>query len=258
MTDQLVHLERSDDGVAVLTLANGKMNALSVTLLEQLTAAVRSLQADLPGAVVLTGGARLFAAGAEISEFGGVDEARRIGAAFVAATDALEALERVTIASVSGYALGGGCELAMACDLRIASDRAKFGQPEILLGIVPGGGATQRLPRLVGVGRAKELIYTGRQVDAAEALVIGLVNEVVPADELDDRVRAVAAQLAAGPLLAHAAAKRAIDRGLQGTLAAGVQIEQDEFAQVFATDDAAAGVQSFLEHGPGKATFTGT
>jgi enoyl-CoA hydratase len=154
--------------------------------------------------------------------------------------------------------LGGGCELTLACDLRIASDKARFGQPEILLGIIPGGGGTQRLPRLVGTGRAKELIYSGRQVDAAEALAIGLVNEVVAPDELDAHVRSVAARYAAGPLLAHAAAKRAIDRGLDGTLAAGVRIEHDEFAQVFTTQDAAAGVQSFLEHGPGKATFTGT
>jgi enoyl-CoA hydratase len=258
MSDPLVHLERRDDGVAVLTLANGKMNALSVALLEQLTSAARSLVDDPPGAVVLTGGSRLFAAGADVSEFGGVDQARIIGAAFVAATGALAAIERVTIASISGYALGGGCELALACDLRIASDRARLGQPEILLGIIPGGGGTQRLARLVGPARAKDLILTGRQVDAGEALALGLVDEVVSASDLDAHVDARAAAFAAGPLLAHAAAKRAIDRGLQVDLAAGVAIEQDEFARIFATADAAAGVQSFLADGPGKATFSGT
>jgi enoyl-CoA hydratase/carnithine racemase len=176
----------------------------------------------------------------------------------VAATEALEAIERVTIASISGYALGGGCELAMACDLRIAADRAKLGQPEILLGIIPGGGGTQRLARLVGPARAKELIFSGRQVDAVEALAIGLVNEVVPAADLDAYVAEKAAAYAAGPLLAHAAAKRAIDRGFDVGLAAGVAIEQDEFAAIFATKDAAVGVQSFLADGPGRATFTGT
>ncbi len=253
----LVHLHRHDDGVAVLTLDNGKMNALSVALLEQLTDAATQLREDPPGAVVLTGGDRLFAAGAEISEFGGPDEARRIGAAFVAATCALEAIERVTIASISGYALGGGCELALACDLRVASEKARLGQPEILLGIIPGGGGTQRLARLVGPARAKDLIFSGHHVDAATALAIGLVDEVVAPDALDAHVRAKAAAFAGGPLLAHAAAKRAIDGGLDMDLAAGLQLEQDEFTSVFATQDATTGVQSFLEHGPGKATFEG-
>ncbi len=261
MSEPLVHLERHDDGVAVLTLANGKMNALSTAVLGELTAAARSLADDPPGAVVLTGGPRIFAAGAEISEFGGPDEARTIGAAFTEAAAALEAIERITIASISGYALGGGCELALACDLRIASSRAKLGQPEVLLGIIPGGGGTQRLTRLIGASRAKDLICSGRQVGAEEALAMGLVNEVVDAETLDEHVRERAAAFAAGAVLAQAAAKRAIDGGmdggLDGELAAGLALEQDEFAAIFATQDAATGVRSFLEQGPGKAVFEG-
>jgi enoyl-CoA hydratase/carnithine racemase len=163
----------------------------------------------------------------------------------------------VTIAAVSGVALGGGCELALACDLRIASTRAKFGQPEILLGIIPGGGGTQRLPRLIGPARAKDMILTGRTVDADEALRIGLVDEVVEPDALFDRAIERAAALAKGPLVAHGLAKRAIDRGLDITLGGGLDLEQQLFVEVFRTDDAQAGVSSFLEHGPGQAKFRG-
>jgi enoyl-CoA hydratase/carnithine racemase len=158
---------------------------------------------------------------------------------------------------VAGFALGGGCELALACDFRIASDRAKLGQPEILLGIIPGGGGTQRLARLVGPARAKDLILTGRQVKADEALAMGLVDEVVPADELSAHVRAKAAELAAGPVVAQALAKRAIDEGLDRSLGEGLALEQELFLASFATDDAATGINSFLEDGPGHATFTG-
>jgi enoyl-CoA hydratase len=253
----LVHLERRADGVAVLRLDNPKVNALSAALLRQLEAAARSLTDDPPGAVVVTGGDRLFAAGADITEFGGPEDAREVGGAFLRAFDAVADIPRCVIAAISGFALGGGCELALACDLRIASDKAKFGQPEILLGIIPGGGGTQRLARLVGPARAKEMILTGRQVRADEALRIGLVDEVVAPDELHDRAFALAAELAAGPVVAQGLAKRAIDRGLQGSLRAGLDLEQELFAEVFATDDARIGVAAFLEHGPGNATFTG-
>jgi len=253
----LVHVERRADGVAVVRLDNPKVNALSTALLAQLEAAAGMLADDPPGAVVVTGGDRLFAAGADIGEFGGPDEARAVGGAFVRALDAVAAIPRCVVAAVSGVALGGGCELALACDLRIASDKARFGQPEILLGIIPGGGGTQRLARLLGPSRAKELILTGRQVRADEALRIGLVDEVVPHDGLHDRAYALAAELASGAVIAQGLAKRAIDTGLQGTLAAGIALEQELFAEVFATDDARIGVASFLEHGPGKATFTG-
>jgi len=257
MPDLLVHLERRDDGVAVVRLDNGKVNALSSALLLQLEDAARSLIDDPPGAVVVTGGDRLFAAGADISEFGGPDEAERIGDLFLRALCDVADIPRVRIAAVSGVALGGGCELALACDLRIASSRAKFGQPEILLGIIPGGGGTQRLPRLIGPARAKDMILTGRTVDADEALRIGLVDEVVEPDALFERAVERAAALAKGPVLAHGLAKRAIDRGLDITLGGGLDLEQQLFVEVFRTDDAQAGVASFLEQGPGKAKFRG-
>jgi enoyl-CoA hydratase/carnithine racemase len=258
---ELVLVERRDDGVAVVTLNNPKVNALSRALLTDLEQVALGLQADPPGAVVVTGGDRLFAAGAEISEFWGGDaviphaEVLALGGGFYRALNAVAAIPRITIAAISGFALGGGCELALACDLRIASEKAKLGQPEVLLGIIPGGGGTQRLARLVGPARAKDLILGGRQVNAAEALAMGLVDEVVAPEALHDRALALAAQYAAGAVEAQAIAKRAIDEGLEGTLAEGLALEQQLFADSFGTDDAAIGVQSFLEQGPGKAEF---
>ncbi len=257
MTEPLVAVERGDDGVAVVRLQNGKVNSLSSELLRQLRAAAEDLTADPPGAVVVTGSERIFAAGADISEFGGPEKGREIGTLFLEALNAVAAIPRMVIAAVSGPALGGGCELALACDLRIAGDNARFGQPEILLGIIPGGGGTQRLARLVGPARAKDLVLSGRAVRADEALRIGLVDEVVPAAELLDHVRARAAELAKGAVAAQALAKRAIDEGLDLSLAEGLALEQDLFEEVFTTDDAVIGVASFLENGPGKATFTG-
>jgi enoyl-CoA hydratase/carnithine racemase len=257
MTDVLVELERGADGVAVITLCNGKVNSLSRAVLSQLLVIAEQLSTDPPGAVIVTGSERIFAAGADISEFAGPDEARGIGALFVAALNAVAAIPRMVIAAVSGPALGGGCELALACDLRLASDGARFGQPEILLGIIPGGGGTQRLARLVGPARAKDMILTGRQVAAEEALAMGLVDEVIARDQLMTRARELAASLARGPLVAQALAKAAIDDGLQVTLAEGLALEQAAFVDVFRTEDARIGVASFLEHGPGKAEFTG-
>jgi enoyl-CoA hydratase len=253
----LVSVERRSDGVAVVTLDNPKVNALSSELLRQLHGAARLLTDDPPGAVVVTGSDRVFAAGADITEFGGPAEAKVIGEQFLRALNAVAEIPRATIAAVSGVALGGGCELALACDFRIASERAKFGQPEILLGIIPGGGATQRLPRLIGAARAKDLIFTGRQVGAAEALSLGLVDEVVAEGEALERAIAKAAELARGPVVAHGLAKRAIDRGLDITLGGGLDLEQELFVKVFETDDARTGVSSFLRDGPGKAEFSG-
>jgi enoyl-CoA hydratase/carnithine racemase len=254
---ELVQLTREPDGVAIVRLANPKVNALSQALLEQLGDVARGLVADPPGSVIVTGGERIFAAGADISEFAGPAEARVIGRVIIETLDAIAAIPRMVLASVSGFALGGGCELALACDVRIASEKAVFGLPEILLGIIPGGGGTQRLARLVGPARAKAMVLSGRQVGAAEALSIGLVDEVVAPDELEARVRNLAAEYAKGALAAHALAKRVIDAGLDTTLAVGLELEHEAFVEVFGTDDAAIGVASFLEHGPGKATFTG-
>jgi enoyl-CoA hydratase len=254
---ELVHLERRDDGVAVITLNNGKVNALSQATLAALRDIAVELTENPPGAVVVTGGPKIFAAGADISEFGGPDEARAIGFGFHDALDTLAAIPRFVIAAVSGYALGGGCELALACDYRIAGERAVFGQPEILLGIIPGGGGTQRLARAVGASRAKEMMITGRQVRADEALRIGLADEVVPGDELHDRALALAAEVARGAVVAQSLVKLAVDTGLDADLADGLMLERELFEESFRTDDSQIGVRSFLEHGPGKATFTG-
>src|SRR3954447_1440067 len=250
-----VHLERRPDGVAVVTLDRPKMNAMSRDLLTELRDVAQALIDDPPGAVVVHGGDRIFAAGAEISEFGGPDEARDIGGLFRDALGAVAAIPHFVIAAITGYALGGGCELALACDWRIAADDARLGQPEILLGIIPGGGGTQRLPRLVGAARAKEIMITGRQVKADEALSIGLVDEVVPADEGHARALAKAAEIGSGAVVAHGYIKAAVDEGVETTLAWGIDREQLYFTHVFETEDAAIGVKSFLEDGPGKAKF---
>jgi enoyl-CoA hydratase/carnithine racemase len=252
-----VVVDRRADGVALVTLDRPKMNALSVAFLGRLQAAVAELVADPPGAVVLWGGARIFAAGADVGEFSQPGAAQRIADAFHGATRDLAALSRVTIAAIAGYALGGGLELALACDLRVVSEDARLGQPEVLLGIIPGGGATQRLPRLIGVSRAKDLIYTGRQVRADEALRIGLADRVAPRDQLLDEALALAAEFARGPLVALAAAKRVIDDGLEEPLPSALELERAAFVSVAGTEDARGGVTSFLEHGPGRARFVG-
>lgn len=257
MADELLTLERHDNGVAVLTLTNGKVNALSGALVAEIDRVGQELTDNPPAALIVTGGDRIFAAGAEISEFGGPEEARVIGPQIHAAFDRLAALPCLVIAAVSGYALGGGCELALACDYRIASERAVFGQPEILLGIIPGGGGTQRLARVVGPSKAKEICLTGRQVKADEAHRIGLADEVVAPEALMDRALELGATLAAGALTGQGICKAAIDAGLSRSLAEGLQIEIDAFVEVFGTEDSQIGVKSFLENGPGKAEFTG-
>jgi enoyl-CoA hydratase len=169
----------------------------------------------------------------------------------------IAAIGKPTVSAITGFALGGGCEVALSTDLRFCADDAKLGQPEILLGIIPGAGGTQRLARLVGPARAKELIYTGRFVDAAEALAIGLVDEVHPAAEVYERALEWARQFVGGPALALRAAKNAVDRGLEVDLQTGLDIERAEFAALFATEDRADGMASFVENGPGKAIFQG-
>ena len=253
----LVLVESPLPGVFVLTLNAPKVNALSTAMLSRIHYLATDLTILNARAVVITGGDRLFAAGADISEFGGPSEAKTIGAAFHAALNAVAAIPSFTIAAVSGYALGGGCELSMACDYRIASTKAVFGQPEILLGIIPGGGGTQRLPRLVGASRAKEIMATGRQVKAEEALAIGLANEVVEPDALMTRALELAATIASGATVATRLIKQAVDQGMETDLASGLALELQLFEEVFHSTDSQIGVASFLEHGPGKATFTG-
>ena len=255
--EELVLVDSPLPGVFVLTLNAPKVNALSTAMLSRIHYLATDLTLLNAGAVVITGGDRLFAAGADISEFGGPSEAKTIGAAFHAALNAVAALPCFTIAAVSGFALGGGCELSMACDYRIASTKAVFGQPEILLGIIPGGGGTQRLPRLVGASRAKEIMATGRQVKAEEALAIGLANEVVEPDALMTRALELASTIASGAIVATRLIKQAVDQGIETDLASGLALELQLFEEVFHSTDSQIGVASFLEHGPGKATFVG-
>lgn len=256
-TDSDIVLERRDGGVAVVTLNRPKANALSTGLLAELAATVTGLSSDRPGALILWGGRRIFAAGADIKEFSDSSVGARVSDAFKDVTDALDDLACTTIAAICGYALGGGLELAMGCDMRVAGASAKVGQPEILLGIIPGGGGTQRLARLVGPSRAKDLILTGRQLGAAEALSWGLVDRVVDDDAVLDEALSIASAVASGPPLAIAAAKRAIDNGLDVSLSEGLGIERDEFVGLFETEDAKRGIESFAANGPGKATFVG-
>jgi enoyl-CoA hydratase/carnithine racemase len=253
-----VAIEMRDDGVALLRINRPPMNALSLALLDELAEAGVALATDeAVKAVVVVGGERAFAAGFEIAEFDDEERARLVGERLRIAFDALGNIPRPVIAAVNGFALGGGLELAMACDLRIAADNARVGQPEILLGLIPGAGGTQRLPRLVGPARAKEMIWSGRQVRADEAERIGLVDRVVPVADLLDAAVDWASEFARGAVVAMGLAKRVVDRGLDGALVEGLDLEADAFVEVFTTEDAATGVRSFLENGPGKAEFAG-
>lgn len=258
MSGNFVKAETTEDNVAVLRIDRPKANALSPELLEELFQAADELRRNPPAAVVVWGGERIFAAGADISRFGGPIEALAIGGIFHRTLDTIAAIPRPTIAAIAGFALGGGCELALACDFRVATPEAKLGQPEILLGIIPGGGGTQRLARLIGSSRAKEMIFSGRQVGAEESLSIGLIDRITVSKEtLFDEAYGWAKTFANGPSVAIGLAKRAIDIGLGDTLQHGLNLELRLFAESFSTADAAIGVKSFLENGPGKAIFTG-
>ena len=245
-----VLVERRDDAVAVVTIDRQEaLNALNVETLTELRDRLRELaEDDSARVVVLTGaGERAFVAGADIKYMGGLDasEAKEWGALGHEAARLLEEMPKPTIAAINGFALGGGCELALACDIRYASSRAKLGQPEINLGIVPGWGGTQRLARLCGIGVAKELIFTGRTVDAEEALRIGLVNAVH--DPVLEKAREVAELLASKSPIALAAAKRTLNHALQGDHVENLQREADAFGGLFASEDAREGLTAFAE-----------
>jgi enoyl-CoA hydratase/carnithine racemase len=247
-----------EDAVGTIRLARPPMNALDSVMQDQLkqVADEAAHRADVR-AVVIWGGEKVFAAGADIKEMQRMSYTDMVerGGALQDSFTAVARIPKPVVAAVTGYALGGGCELALCADIRIAADNAKFGQPEILLGLIPGAGGTQRLARLVGPSRAKELIFTGRQVRADEALRIGLADQVVPADEVYPTALAWAARLATGPAYALRAAKEAVDRGLEADLDTGLAIERQLFAGMFATEDRAIGMRSFIEEGPGKAKF---
>jgi enoyl-CoA hydratase len=238
------------DGVALLTLDRpDALNAVSFALLAELVAALRSLDAD-PGCrcVVVTGsGARAFAAGADIRELAQqTPESLRAGAGFER-WDELREIGLPIIAAVRGYALGGGCELAMVCDLIVAAEDAQFGQPEIKLGVIPGAGGTQRLTRAIGKVRAMELILTGRSISARDAEAAGLVNVVVPAEETVDRALELAGRIATMPQLAVRAAKVMVNRAAETSLSDGLAEERQAFFDLFATADQAEGMAAFSE-----------
>ncbi|MEY9966276.1 enoyl-CoA hydratase/carnithine racemase [Streptacidiphilus sp. MAP12-16] len=247
-----------EDAVGTIRLSRPPMNALDVAMQDQLkqVAEEAAARADVR-AVVIWGGERVFAAGADIKEMQRMSYTDMVerGGALQDSFTAVARIPKPVVAAVTGYALGGGCELALCADIRIAADNAKFGQPEILLGLIPGAGGTQRLSRLVGPAKAKELIFSGRQVRADEALRIGLADQVVPAEEVYATAHAWASKLAAGPAYALRAAKEAVDRGLETDLDTGLSIERHLFAGLFATEDREIGMRSFVEEGPGKAKF---
>jgi enoyl-CoA hydratase/carnithine racemase len=246
--------------VGTIRLDRPPVNALDAAMQEEIRAAALEASArDDVHAVVVYGGERAFAAGADIKEMAAMsytDMVARSGALQSSLT-AVAMIPKPVIAAVTGYALGGGCELALCADFRVVADNARMGQPEIQLGIIPGAGGTQRLSRLIGSAKAKDLIFSGRAVRAEEALAIGLADKVVPAEEVYDAAVAWASTYVDGPAVALRAAKDAIDRGLQVDLDTGLAIERSLFAGLFATDDRRIGMDSFIAEGPGHARFTG-
>ena len=259
MSNEFVRLEVAD-GVGTIRLDRPKMNAISFQVQDELlAAAAEATERTDVRAVVVWGGERVFAAGNDVNEMAEksyVDMVDR-GERLQGAVTAIARIPKPVVAAVNGYALGGGCELALAADVRFAAENAVLGQPEVLLGIIPGAGGTQRLARLVGPATAKELMFTGRFVKAEEALAIGLVDKVFPAEQVYGAAVAWASKFADAASYALRAIKECVDRGLESDLETGLAIERQQFASVFATADRATGMQSFIENGPGKATFEG-
>ena len=256
---EFVNLE-ADGGIGTIRLDRPPVNALNDQLTGELAVAAReAASADEVRAVIIYGGEKAFAAGADIKEMAEASYAAMAtrGSGLQEAMTLVAGIPKPVVAAITGYALGGGLELALAADFRVAGESARLGQPEILLGIIPGAGGTQRLPRLVGPARAKDIVFTGRMVKAAEAHAIGLVDQVAPDDSVYQAALDMVQRYAAGPTLALRAAKQAIDHGLDVDLTTGLEIERELFAALFATEDQRAGMRSFLENGPGKATFAG-
>jgi enoyl-CoA hydratase/carnithine racemase len=251
----LVRLEHRGS-VAIVQLDRPKANTLSIQLLDELLAICQDLIEQPPGAVVVWGGERIFAAGADVRELADPASASLLVASFQRALEALAVIPRATIAAIAGFALGGGLELALACDLRVAGPSARLGMPEVHLGLIPGAGGTQRLTRLIGPARTKDLVMTGRQIDVEEAFRIGLVDRVAPSDVLAAALE-LASELAAGPVIAHGLAKEAVDRGAELSLAEGLALERSLFERALASEDGRIGMESFLRDGPGRARFTG-
>jgi len=255
---ELVRLEIAD-GIGTIRLDRPPVNALNDQVTEEIAAAARAADSDEVRAVIIYGGEKVFAAGADIKDMAEAsypEMVKRVGR--LQETMALIAgLGKPVVAAITGYALGGGMELALSADFRVVGESARLGQPEILLGVIPGAGGTQRLPRLVGPAKAKEIVFSGRMLKAAEAHAIGLADAVVPDAEVYTAAQDMMKRYVNGPALAIRSAKQAIDQGLGVDLATGLEIERAHFAALFGTQDQRAGMKSFLENGPGKATFTG-
>lgn len=256
-----VETDPGNPAVAVIRIDRPKaLNALNGQVTKEIAeAATRVSTDDSVRAVVLYGGERAFVAGADIKEMADLSHAQMLNYSR-ALQNALTAVARIpkpVVAAISGFALGGGCELALCADFRVAGTKARLGQPEIQLGVIPGAGGTQRLPRLVGPAKAKDLTFSGRHVRAEEAERIGLVDRVVADEEVYSAAVALVAEYVEGPAIALAAAKEAIDRGLETDLDTGLEIERLQFSGLFATEDQKTGMRSFIEHGPGKAKFSG-
>jgi enoyl-CoA hydratase/carnithine racemase len=250
----------AEDGIATIRLDRPKMNALNAQVQAELAEAARQVgDDDEIRAVVIYGGAKVFAAGADIKEMAEMSYADMSvhSRTLQEFTTALAAIPKPVIAAITGYALGGGLEVALAADFRVAGESARVGQPEIQLGIIPGAGGTQRLARLIGPARAKDLIFSGRHVKAGEALEVGLVDSVVPDADVYAAALRLAERFKNGPALALRAAKQAIDAGLEVDLDTGLEIERLHFSGLFATEDQKIGMKSFAEEGPGKAKFVG-
>ncbi len=254
-----VKVERGDDSVAVLTIdRQDKLNSLNPQVVEEIGQALLELQEDPPRVIILTGaGERAFVAGADIAVMNEMSpiEAKRFAELGHAATALLDRSPVPTIAAINGFALGGGCEIALACDIRIAAENALLGFPEVTLGILPGLGGTQRLPRLVGPGIAKEMIFSGRRLKAEEARMINLVNRVVPEGEALNAARELAGEIASNGPVAVRHAKAAANKSQDVDLVSGLEYEADQFALLFATEDAREGMGAFVEKR--KADFKG-
>ncbi|MDQ3985790.1 MAG: enoyl-CoA hydratase-related protein [Actinomycetota bacterium] len=257
---EFVNLEVSESGVGTIRLDRPKVNALNDQVAREIGEAVAQARADdSVKVVVVWGGEKVFAAGADIKQMVDLDPVtmyRYIGD-FQDVFTRLEALPKITVAAINGFALGGGCELSLACDFRVCAEDAQLGQPEILLGVIPGAGGTQRLTRLVGPGHAKDIIYSGRFVPADEAKAIGLVHDVVAADRVYATAVKWAERYARGPTVALMAAKQAIQNGLEADIQNGLLIERQAFSALFASEDQKIGMNSFVEEGPGQAKFVG-
>ncbi len=249
---QTVYVSKKDNGVVLIQLNRPEVaNALSLQLLSELSEVLQTCEAD-PAirAIVITGsGERVFSAGADLKERSRMNltQVRQTMTRIGRCIEAVASLPQPVIAAVNGAAFGGGLELALACDIRIAASTARFALPETALGIIPGGGGTQRLARLVGIGRAKELIYTARQISAAEALEIGLVEQVTEADDILDQALSVAARIASNAPIAIKQAKFAIDRGINVDVTTGLAIEHSAYEKTVPTLDRLEGLQAFRE-----------